>query len=110
MGGTIDGLPSPSSHRERLLGGAGNDLLASGAPGAVLIGGRGDDHLIATDPKSSCRSEACVQWAIGGRGDDQIWTNDGNPDVVDCGTGHDVVHADPNDRLSRCERIIRSGS
>jgi len=106
VGGTTDGLPSPIVHRERLLGGAGNDILTSGAPGAVLIGGRGDDHLFVLDPRSSCRSEACVQWALGGRGDDQIWTDDGNPDVVDCGTGRDVLHADRSDRVSRCERVL----
>jgi Ca2+-binding RTX toxin-like protein len=107
VGGTADGLPSPSSHRERLLGGAGNDILGTRARGAVLLGGRGDDHIFALDPKSSCRSEACVQWALGGRGGDQIWTDDGNPDVVDCGTGKDVVYADRHDRLSRCERVLR---
>jgi len=105
VGGTTDGLPSPSVHRERLLGGAGNDILVSGAAGAVLIGGRGDDHLIATGRRDSCGSDACIQYELGGPGNDQIWTNDGNPDVVDCGTGRDIVHADLNDQLSRCDRV-----
>jgi hypothetical protein len=35
-----------------------------------------------------------------------IHAADGTSDTIDCGGGHDTVKADPDDRLSRCERAV----
>ncbi len=111
----------PEVHRERLLGGAGNDFEWSSTGSAVLIGGPGDDHLLGTDHTPGCRIDQnvprhtadaapCAQWVSANAGDDQIWTNDANGDVVLCGGGRDIVHADRVDRVaSDCERIVRGG-
>jgi len=119
VGGRVPALPG--ARRERLLGGVGNDVEWSSSGGAVLLGGTGNDHLVATDHTPGCRigqnasrrvadSAPCVQWVFAGPGDDQIWTADGNGDVVLCGGGRDIVHADRLDRVSAdCERILRSG-
>lgn len=95
--------------RERLLGGAGNDVLASNMAGAVLIGGTGYDELHAL-ARPRCRidldarrrvSDAprCVIWLLGGRGRDRLWAKNGAADVVVCGRGDVVEGADRIDRV-----------
>jgi len=42
-----------------------------------------------------------------GTGDDRITTVNGARDVVDCGPGLDVLRADPQDVVRRCERVVR---
>ena len=95
--------------RERLLGGAGDDVLASNMAGAVLIGGTGDDELHAL-ARPHCRidldarrrvSDAprCVIWLLGGRGRDRLWAKNGAADVVVCGRGDVVEGADRIDRV-----------
>jgi hypothetical protein len=44
----------------------------------------------------------------GGGGDDTIRSRRGGIDVVSCGRGRDIVHADKRDHVAReCERVIR---
>jgi Ca2+-binding RTX toxin-like protein len=95
--------------RERLLGGAGNDVLASGMGGAVLVGGTGSDELHAL-ARRGCRidldarrrvSDAprCVIWLLGGPGRDQLWARNGAADVVVCGRRDVLRSADRIDRV-----------
>jgi Ca2+-binding RTX toxin-like protein len=95
--------------RERLLGGAGSDVLASNMAGAVLIGGTGNDELHAL-ARPRCRidldarrrvSDAprCVIWLLGGRGRDRLWAKNGAADVVVCGRGDVLRGADRIDRV-----------
>jgi TolB protein len=76
---------------DRLVGGAGRDLLCGLAGDDVLHGGGGSDRL------------------FGAEGDDSIDARDGAFDVVGCGPGRDAVRADRRDLVGAdCERVSRS--
>ena len=92
-----------------LLGEVGNDVLEGGRDTELLQGdaGRndlsgkgGDDCLLLTGDEN--------ERASGGDGDDLIGNPDGNKDDVFCGTGHDTVVADVEDRVAaNCEVVLR---
>ena len=68
-------------------GGSGNDFIAAGQDGAgyVLRGGDGNDTLVGGPGSDEL---------VGGNGDDWIYANDGVPDIVDGGGGHDVAYVE----------------
>ncbi len=72
---------------DRLRGGAGADRLRGGSGADRLKGGKGRDTLRA------------------GAGPDLVKAVDHRRDKVRCGPGHDVVHADPQDRVAGCEVV-----
>ena len=105
--------------RERLLGGGGNDLLTSVMPGAVLVGGPGDDRLRpdGRDCEEDLNAKRrlmdfgrCVNFSLGNVGDDRIWARDGASDWIQCGPGEDRVHsADRIDYVAAdCEHVRRA--
>src|SRR3712207_6492568 len=74
----------------RIEGLAGNDNLF-GRGGDTIFGNRGDDDIYGGD---------CRDRIIADRGDDFVDVQgDGRVDRVDCGSGRDVVRANPKDRL-----------
>jgi Ca2+-binding RTX toxin-like protein len=85
-GDTLRGTNGPDS----LFGLGGRDVLyAFGGPD-TLVGGTGADRL------------------FGGAGNDTILARDRARDTIVCGSGRDVVQADPSDRVARdCERVSR---
>jgi hypothetical protein len=72
--------------RDYLDGGPGNDRISGGNGADVIVGGLGRDRI------------------SGGAGNDRIYAVDGQRDVVNCGSGHDTVWADPGDVLRGCEQ------
>lgn len=88
-GGAGDDRLLGSAGNDQLFGGAGNDLLDGGSGNDVISGGLGRDHIIA------------------GAGADRINVHDGQRDVVNCGSGRDIVSADRRDVLRNCERVTR---
>lgn len=83
------------SNVDIIYGGRGPDFLY----GSMLYGGPGNDELQLFGPAGD--------HAFGGDGDDIIsgdW-DDGYRDVIRCGPGRDIVHADRNDQLFDCEVI-----
>jgi Ca2+-binding RTX toxin-like protein len=102
-------------------GGRGSDLVASNRPSSSLSGGRGDDDLLllgiaeGTLRGGSGRDVLLVRTTLpgshtldGGSGNDTIdVSGDGASDMVDCGSGDDVVYADPEDVIAAdCERRL----
>jgi hypothetical protein len=79
---------------EEAIGGAGADRLVGNAAGDLLRGGAGNDAI--TGGPASDRVE-------GEDGDDVIDVRDGGYDSVDCGTGTDILLADPGDGSEGCE-------
>jgi dipeptidyl aminopeptidase/acylaminoacyl peptidase len=76
---------------DRIAGDAGDDRLHGGSGNDVIVGGAGRDVLAS------------------GSGGDLIFTRDGAPDAVYCGSGYDTVIADPLDSVARdCERVVRN--
>jgi RTX calcium-binding nonapeptide repeat (4 copies) len=86
-GGLILGTPGADVIRgglrpERILGRAGNDFISGGGGNNVIAAGPGDDRISAE--------------------------YNGGRDRVDCGSGHDVVTADPLDLVAKnCELVSR---
>ncbi len=111
FGGTRVDLLIGGPGRDVLDGRAGNDTLHDGAAADpdgeddVLLGGPGVDALY---------SHGGVDRLEGGDDLDYLYARDGEtapgspsagtPDVVDCGAGDDVFHADPVDALVACEQ------
>ena len=82
-----------------LVGGAGADLLFGGADVDILAGGSGNDRLSAGGGRNRLS---------GGSGRDVLRAVNGNVDRVNCGPGRDVARVDRRDRVSGCERVVRS--
>ena len=84
---TLRGTNGPDS----LFGLGGRDILYGFSGPDTLVGGIGADRL------------------FGGAGNDTILARDRARDTIACGSGRDVVQADPTDLVARdCERIIRA--
>jgi hypothetical protein len=93
-GGTFKG----SSRPDRLIGTEGPDVLY-GYGGNDTIEGLAGNDLINGGPGADVLR--------GGPGDDRIAAADGTPDTISCGTGRDIVNADLNDSVDRCEVVSR---
>jgi Lysyl oxidase/RTX calcium-binding nonapeptide repeat (4 copies) len=87
-----------------LRGNGGNDTLHGEGGDDTLEGADGDDELRGADGKDNLK---------GGGSNDRLYDRDGNTAVVDtlnCGTGEDVVKADPSDFVARnCETVNADG-
>jgi len=82
-----------------LLGLGGNDTLNGGAGKDRLLGGAGNDLLI---PGMGADT------VFGGPGNDVVRARDKTVDLIDCGTGRDVVYADKHDKVAKnCETVHR---
>ncbi|HZQ81274.1 MAG TPA: S8 family serine peptidase [Gaiellaceae bacterium] len=81
-----------------LSGGPGNDTINGGRGDDVIYGGVGNDTLIGGPGRDTIYAEG---------GNDTIEVRDGQRDVVDCGTGHDVVIADKLDKVSKNCEVVR---
>jgi hypothetical protein len=104
-GGTGDDTMTGGTGNDELRAGSGNDRLLGNAGLDILVGDAGNDRLTDTSGRDSFS---------GGTGNDRIDARDFTPfgrraiDTVRCGTGRDVVLADPGDRVNRdCERVTR---
>jgi Ca2+-binding RTX toxin-like protein len=85
-------------------GGPGSDVMYAGPGVDVLMGGKGNDTIFARARADV--SEPGADTVFGGPGNDVIFVRDGEPDVVSCGSGFDVVFADPTDIVRPgCERV-----
>ncbi|MFT3863329.1 MAG: calcium-binding protein [Solirubrobacterales bacterium] len=85
-------------------GGTGSDVMFAGPGVDVLMGGRGNDTIFARARADV--AEPGADTVFGGPGDDVIFVRDGEPDVVSCGRGFDIVFADPTDIVRPgCERV-----
>ena len=82
--------------RERICGRSGDDWIDAKAGNDDIEAGPGRDTIYAGRGSDIVR---------GGRSADLIVVNDGESDVVDCGTEFDIVIADRKDILHRCERV-----
>ena len=96
---TIDG----GADIDELDGGAGNDRLTGGLLQDQINGGPGADVLNGDAGNDQLKGQLGRDTFNGGAGDDTIISFDrGVPEVVTCGTGHDIVWADRNDTVRGC--------
>jgi Ca2+-binding RTX toxin-like protein len=78
------------SGRDFLWGGGGNDLIRSGSGGDTIHPGPGRDTVDA------------------GSGADHVVANDGQRDIIDCGSGFDGARVDQYDVVRNCENVNRT--
>lgn len=98
---------------DRLLGRAGNDQLSGGLGSDYLYGGVGADALVGGEGADTIydgpKNDASEDNIIGGEGPDSIYTaNDpASRDLLDCGSGDDVVTVDTLDVFDEitCEDV-----
>ena len=94
---------------DQIDGGAGDDIIGAGADDDIVIGGPGQDRV------GSDHVVVQFVWTFNlesPAGNDEVFLKDGEHDVLVCGGGGDVVHADTVDELAQsgpeaCERIDR---
>ncbi len=86
-GGGFDDVIFGNGGNDTLVGGNGYDTIYGGPGRDILIGGAGSDRL------------------DGGPGSDTIFAQDGERDVVDCGSGHDRAVVDSIDVVRGCEVV-----
>jgi Ca2+-binding RTX toxin-like protein len=101
---------------DSLYGGAGNDTLYGGYAQDSLYGGPGNDVLSGGPSKDLLIGGPGRDKIFGGGGNDLIGAQDGERDVIRCGTSgpgsgvieHDVVYADKIDVVAKdCEVVHR---
>ena len=86
---------------DKVYGGLGNDELEGNQDNDKLVGGPGNDKLNPLDGQQPGTTDTVK----GGDGNDDVFANDGNRDVVDCGRGsQDIVRYDEGlDTIRNCE-------
>ena len=101
------GLDNGDTGTDTLSGEDGPDYLQGGLGPDTLSGGDGED-FISDGLGDHGSPEDSVDRIAGGRGDDRIFSMTYEParDVIGCGPGVDLVHADRGDLVAEdCERV-----
>ena len=95
-GGAGDDVLYAGNGLDTIRGGGGNDYIEGRGKADVIRGGLGDDTIYGG---------AGSDWIEGNGGCDQIWVgvSDVFQDTVDGGSESDLVSADSDDVISRCE-------
>jgi RTX calcium-binding nonapeptide repeat (4 copies) len=92
--------------RDDLIYGIGGaDRISGKAGDDYLWGGRGADSLYGAAGSDRLRGGPGADQIHGGPGSDVLFARDGEPDLIDCGSGHDLAYVDQNDRTSNCEAV-----
>lgn len=95
---------------DRLSGRAGDDCINGQRGRDAIDGGGGDDRLVGNGQRDRIEGGSGLDRIAGRLGRDVIDARDGQRDKVSCGAGRDVVVADPQDKLRRCENVsVASG-
>jgi len=100
----------PIRHAFTINGGSGDDYLSVAGIHLRLIGGAGNDTIIVAQSQANYQAGSGVRAQISaGPGDDRIDTAGYAPGAhIRCGSGQDLVVANPGDKVSRdCERVVR---
>ena len=101
------GTDNGDTGADTLSGEGGPDYLQGGLGPDTLSGGDGED-FISDGLGDHGSPENSVDTIDGGSGDDRIFSMTYEPaqDVIGCGPGFDLVHADRDDEVAEnCERV-----
>ncbi|HEX8067366.1 MAG TPA: Calx-beta domain-containing protein [Thermoleophilaceae bacterium] len=107
-GGDGDDSLSGEAGHDRLSGGDGKDTLSGGDGRDSLSGGDGNDRLGGGKGNDRLSGGAGVNSYSAGDGNDVVSAANGRAERIDCGSGRrDRVTADRQDRVTRCETVVR---
>lgn len=81
-----------------LRGTSGNDTVFSGQGDHTVYAAGGNDHVVAGGGSNHIFS---------GPGNDLVEATNDKPDVIDCGTGHDIAVVDKTDTVKHCEVVLK---
>jgi hypothetical protein len=106
------GTPRPdrmigTDARDRIFGRGGPDVILGAGAGDYLVGRGGADRIQGGGGNDRIRGGPGHDLLIGGAGSDLIYARDGEPDTVDCGSGHDAAYVDQLDETRGCENVAR---
>ena len=93
--------------RRVMLGGSGNDRLIATPDGSIIHGGNGRDRLIGGPGKDNLTGGRGHDVIRGGKGRDLLRAIDGTRDRVNCGGGRDRAKVDGIDKVRHCERLLK---
>ena len=120
---------------DRILGGAGDDLIAIGEVAWTIFGGDGSDTLVGSDSADQLFGEGGNDQLVGSAGDDyleggaghdelygqggrdslfglsgndRLFADDGAPDTIRGGSGNDEADVDTQDDVLDVETVTRS--
>ena len=101
----VDGPPAADPPARGTGSGSGScDRIENGTDSSdVLTGTQARDRLNGHGGNDVLRGHGGRDCLYGGTGSDTLSARDGSLDVVYCGPGRDVVHADRGDELHGCE-------
>ena len=91
--------------------GAGSDKITTGKGNDVINPGRGNNLVKSGGGNDTIRTGGGKDTIFSGTGNDTIFVRDGNSDFVNCGSGRDVVYADPANLdyvANNCEVVHRA--
>jgi Ca2+-binding RTX toxin-like protein len=102
-GGPGDDRVYGASGDDSVSGGPGDDDISGSLGSDIVSGGDGDDNVSDGPP-----FDTVTDTAFGGAGDDIMDAYNDPPlmDIVNCGTGDDLVYTDGADHLVDCEAFI----
>jgi len=102
-GGPGDDRVYGASGDDSVSGGPGDDDISGSLGSDIVSGGDGDDNVSDGPP-----FDTVTDTAFGGAGDDimDAYNNPPLMDIVNCGTGDDLVYTDGADHLVDCEAFI----
>ncbi len=87
---------------DKVNGGAGNDPKVTGGAGDdKVFGGSGDDFVKGDGGNDKLDLGSGADFVHSGGGADEIDAADGDMDTIICGTGKDVAHVDPEDKVDK---------
>ncbi len=121
-GGTTNDVIAGTSGKDRMTTGGGSDTVfgrqgrdkitvQSSAANVVLVfPGSGRDHVVGGRGKNFIYDDDGTRGdvLIGGPSADVIFSADGARDTIKCGKGDDLAVVDAQDKVSKCENVIRS--
>jgi hemolysin type calcium-binding protein len=93
--------------RRVLLGGSGNDTLVATPDGSTEHGGNGNDTLLGKRGRDNLTGGRGHDVMRGRKGRDLIRAIDGTRDRVNCGRGVDRAKVDGIDKVKNCEHLIK---
>jgi hypothetical protein len=107
-GGAHNDVQLSKGGNDRITGGRGRDLMSGGPGNDRLDGGKGADMAVGGSGNDRLKGGPGTDLIIGGSGKDTIDARDGKRDYVACGPGSDHVRADKQDVVERdCEHVKR---